>query len=275
MLPRKIVLPLERWANSPYRKPMVLRGARQVGKTVAVKLFGERYERFIYLDLERAGEADIFLRGLPIDQIFQAILLKSKTPHVEGRTLLFLDEIQNCPEAVENLRYFYEELPEIHVIAAGSLLEVALQEKHIRFPVGRVEHRFLHPITFKEFLGAIEADQAADALDEIPLPDFARGVLMDHFHEYALIGGMPEAVARWVEKNDITAVNEVYDSILVSYQDDVAKYARNPTMAEIFRHCIETAPFRPERESRLPDSGNRITDPGRWEKPCELCKEPC
>ncbi len=154
---------------------------------------------------------------------------------------------------MESLRYFYEEIPEAHVIAAGSLLEIALHEKQIRFPVGRVEHYFLHPLTFREFLCAIGADQVERALDDIPLPEYARDILMVHFQTYALIGGMPEVVARWVEKNDIAMVNEVYDSLLVSYQDDVAKYARNPTMAEILRHCIETAPYA---------AGNRITFAG-------------
>jgi len=243
MFTRDILPKLELWAVSAERKPLVVRGARQVGKTVAVKLFGERFERFIYLNLDLPGESDIFRRRLPVQETFQAILIKSRIPQTEGRTLLFLDEIQNCPEAVEALRYFHEDLPEIHVVAAGSLLEIALHEKHVSFPVGRVEHHFLYPLTFREFLSAIEAGEAVKAFDTIPMPAYAYEALMDYFHQYALIGGMPEVVAKYIEKNDVTALNKIYDSLLVSYQDDAAKYARNPTMATILHHCIETAPF--------------------------------
>jgi predicted AAA+ superfamily ATPase len=208
MFPREFLLKLEQWARSEDRKPLVVRGARQVGKTVTVKLFGERFKRFIYLNLDLPRDSDIFHRRLSVQDTFQAILMKPGLSPVKGRTLLFIDEIQNCPEAVEILRYFYEDLPEIHVVAAGSLLEIALHEKHISFPVGRVEHHFLYPLTFREFL---------------------------------------------TKKNDVTALNGIYDSLLVSYQDDIAKYARNPSMATILRHCIETAPFA---------AGQRITFSG-------------
>ena len=243
MFTRAFLSILELWAEAEDRKPLIVRGARQVGKTVAVKLFGERFDRFIYLNLELPRESDIFRRKLPVQETFQAILLKSRLPLVKGQTLLFIDEIQNCPEAVEILRYFYEDLPEIHVIAAGSLLEIALHEKNISFPVGRVEHHFLYPLTFREFLIAIDAGEAVKAFDTVPMPAYAHEALMDYFHRYALIGGMPEVVAKYIKTNDVTELNGIYDSLLVSYQDDVGKYTRNPSMATILRHCIETAPF--------------------------------
>lgn len=253
MFPRDLFTKLEHWAASEDRKPMVLRGARQVGKTVAVKMFGERFERFIYLNLDIPGESDIFRRKLPVRDTFQAILLKTKKTFVKGKTLLFLDEIQNCPEAVESLRYFHEELPHVHVIAAGSLLEIALHDQHIGFPVGRVQQQFLYPLSFREFLIALGATEAVNAFDTIPVKPYAVNGLMDFFHRYALIGGMPEVVAGYVKKNDVTALNGIYESLLVSYQDDAAKYARNATMATILRHCIETAPF---------SAGKRITFAG-------------
>ena len=218
MFPREFLLKLEQWAGSKDRKPLVVRGARQVGKTVAVKLFGERFERFIYLNLDLPGDSDIFRRKLSVQETFQAILMKPGLSPVEGQTLLFIDEIQNCPEAVEILRYFYEDLPEIHVVAAGSLLEIALHEKHISFPVGRVEHHFLYPLTFREFLTASEAGEAVKAFDTVPMPTYAHEALMDYFHRYALIGGMPEVVAAYIKKNDVTALNGIHDSLLVSYQ---------------------------------------------------------
>ena len=253
MFPRDLSSKLEKWAVAGGRKPLVIRGARQVGKTVTVKMFGERFESFIYLNLDIPGESDIFQRKLPIQDTFQAILLKSKRSLVKGKTLLFLDEVQNCPEAVESLRYFYEELPHVHVIAAGSLLEIALHDKHISFPVGRVQQHFQYPLCFREFLAAMSAKEAVKAFDAIPVKPYAVDGLMDFFHRYALIGGMPEVVAGYVQENDVAALNGIYDSLLISYQDDVGKYARNPTMATVLRHCIETAPFA---------AGRRITFAG-------------
>ncbi len=253
MFPRDLLTKLELWAVAEDRKPLVIRGARQVGKTVTVKMFGERFESFIYLNLDVHGESDIFRRKLPVQDTFQAILLKSKQSPVKGKTLLFLDEVQNCPEAVESLRYFYEELPHIHVIAAGSLLEIALHDKHISFPVGRVQQHFQYPLNFREYLTAMGAEEAVKAFDTIPVQTYAVDGLMDYFHRYALIGGMPEVVAGYVKDNNVTALNGIYDSLLVSYQDDVGKYARNPTMATVLRHCIETAPFA---------AGRRITFAG-------------
>ncbi len=243
MFQRDITKKLDKWVTYADRKPLVLRGARQVGKTVAVNMLGQGFDRFIYLNLDIQGESDIFRRRLPVREIFQAILLRKRLQQFKGRTLLFLDEIQNCPEAVESLRYFHEELPEIYVIAAGSLPEIALHENHITFPVGRVEHLFMYPLSFREFLSATDTGQALEVLDTIPLPDFAHDVMIKKFHRYALIGGMPEVVAKYIKENDVTALNSVYDSLLASYMDDAGKYARNPTMNTILRHCIETAPF--------------------------------
>lgn len=253
MFPREFLSKLELWADSDDRKPLVVRGARQVGKTVSVKMFGQRFERFLDLNMELTSDSDIFRRKLPVQETLQAIILKSRLTQTEGRTLLFIDEIQNCPEAVEILRYFYEDMPEIYVVAAGSLLEIALHERQISFPVGRVEQYFLYPLTFKEFLAAVEAQEAVRAFDSIPLPAYAYNVLLDYFHQYVLIGGMPEVVDMFIKKKDVTALNSIYGSLLVSYQDDAEKYARNATMATILRHCIETSPFA---------AGQRITFAG-------------
>lgn len=253
MFNRDILLRFEAWADLPNRKPLILRGARQVGKTVAVNLFGERFDRFVSLNLDDPGEGGIFGRGLTINDTFQAILLKKKMPAREGRTLLFLDEIQNKPEAVASLRYFFEQLPDVYVIAAGSLLEVMLAEKQISFPVGRVEHAFMYPLSFHEFLSALNEQQALETFEIIPFPDFALSSLLELFSRYALIGGMPEIVSRYIETEALTTVNPIYDSLLTSYLDDVAKYARNSTMTAVLRHCIESAPF---------EAGKRITFTG-------------
>ena len=240
---RLIIKKLQNWAVLPDRKPLILRGARQVGKTVAVQLFGKQYDHFINLNLDIQQEGDIFRRNLPVHDIYQAILLKHKIPSDGKPVLLFLDEIQNCPEAVEMLRYFYEKLPDVLVIAAGSLLEIALHKKNISFPVGRVEHAFMYPLSFQEFLTAQGADRAVELIDTIPFPSYAYDTVQNLFHRYTLVGGMPEVVAKYLQTNDVTTLSTIYDSLLLSYTDDIEKYARNATMAIILRHCLEAAPF--------------------------------
>ena len=253
MFGRDILSRFERWADSPDRKPLLLRGARQVGKTVAVTMFGRRFERFISLNLELSSESAVFRRGLSPEDLFQAILLKKEAAATEGRTILFLDEIQSCPEAVASLRYFHEKLPHIYVIAAGSLLEVSLSEDHISFPVGRMENASMFPLSFREFLEATNAGRALEAFDKVPVPVHALPSLFDLFHRYTLLGGMPEIVARYNEESDMTRLQPLYDSLLTSYLDDVGKYARNSTMTAVLRHCIESAPF---------EAGKRITFAG-------------
>lgn len=243
MFSRTILQMLELWAASRGRKPLILRGARQVGKTVAVELFARGFDGFVSVNLDAPGEGDIFRRGLPVEDVFQAICLRARVKADSGRMLLFLDEIQSCPEAVESLRYFHEKLPDVYVIAAGSLLEIALHEKHISFPVGRVEHLFMYPLSFEEFLNAIKAEEALEAVKTSPFPAYAHDELLQQFHRYALIGGMPEIVARYAETKDITGLSGIYNSLLTSFEDDIGKYARNPTAATILRHCIEAVPF--------------------------------
>ena len=243
MFPRAVDAKLKAWMDTAGRKPLILRGARQVGKTVAVKLFARHFDHFINLNMDLPADSELFRRRLDIRDLHQAILLKHQISASGGKTLLFLDEIQSCPEAVDSLRYFHEVLPEVFVIAAGSLLEIALHQKHIGFPVGRVAHLFMHPLSFREFLVATAAGPVIEMFDTVPLPAYAHPELLQQFHRYALIGGMPEVVAEYAEKRDITALQPVYDSLLISYLDDVPKYARGTTMTVILRHCIETAPF--------------------------------
>lgn len=244
MLNRLIIKNLQEWRESPVRKPLVLRGARQVGKTVAVRMFGESYALFSELNLERPENAALFEQGLEPREILQAIRLKQGVSAAEaGSWLLFLDEIQACPPAVSLLRYFYEEVPEVHLIAAGSLLEVALQREHISFPVGRVEFRYLHPMCFEEFLGAVAGTEMVAAFQQVPSPAYAQEELFKLYHQYALIGGMPEAVAEYVRTRDVVAVNRVYENLFSAYIDDIPKYARNESMARMLRYCLKTAPL--------------------------------
>ncbi|GAH43768.1 unnamed protein product, partial [marine sediment metagenome] len=169
---RKLISKLNKWADSENRKPLILRGARQVGKTTAVNIFSKQFDQYIYLNLEKPDDVDLFKRNLKIKELLQAIFLYKNITQKKGRLLLFIDEIQNSPEAVSVLRYFYEELPDIYVIAAGSLFEVMLETKQISFPVGRVQFFFIYPLMFEEFLKAMGEHNALDLLGNVPFPEF-------------------------------------------------------------------------------------------------------
>ncbi|MCH3916516.1 MAG: ATP-binding protein [Spirochaetia bacterium] len=167
----------------------------------------------------------------------------------KGDTLLFIDEIQNSPQAVMQMRYFYEELPDLFVIGAEPLLEISMDKRHVNFPVGRVEYRYLFPMTFEEFLQALGETQALDAFHTIPVPRYAEQKLMELFRLYTFVGGMPEAVVRYAETKDLSQLSPVYESLLTAYKDDVSKYAKGGHETDIIRHVIESTPA---------EVGNRI-----------------
>ena len=253
MYQRNVVNELLRWKNSTGRKPLVLRGARQIGKTTIVELFSKNYTQYIYLNLEREKDREVFTKFGSIDEIVHYVFfLYNKNLHKISDTLLFIDEIQNEPKAVAMLRYFYEEYIDLHVIAAGSMLET-LFDRSINFPVGRVDFRKMHPVSFDEFLGAMNENQALELYNQIPLPDFAHSKLLQLFHTYALIGGMPEVVKKYAENKDITSLPNIYESLLATYLDDVEKYAKNTGQVQIVRHAIRSSFY--EAGSRIKFQG--------------------
>jgi predicted AAA+ superfamily ATPase len=256
MLNRKILVNLRQWKSDRGRKPLVLRGARQVGKTTAIEIFSGEFENYIYLNLELTGDREIFDEALSIQEIFQAILVIKNIPLKKGKTLLFIDEIQNSPVAVKMLRYFYEKLKELFVIAAGSLFELMLEKSQISFPVGRVQFFYMYPLTFEEFLQANREDQLLEAYRTTPVKSFAVQKLFDYFHRYTMIGGMPEIVKQFSENNDVPSLKARYESLLTSYLDDADKYARNPTMRQVLRHCIESIPFEAGKRIKFQGFGN-------------------
>lgn len=248
---RGVLSELQSWRICEDRKPLVVRGARQVGKTSLVRLFSREYKRYAELNLERTTHANIFRRGLTPADLVQAILLECAVPPGPEPLLLFLDEIQEVPEAVATLRFLYEERPDIHVIAAGSLLELALDAAAISFPVGRVQYLYVRPLSFREFLTAMGEDAAREAVESVPVPPHAHAKLLRLFHQYALVGGMPEAVVRYhTSKGDITEVNQVYADLFAAFRDDIPKYGRNETMRRILLHGLDAAPY---------EAGSRIT----------------
>ena len=240
MFKRAIIAELKEWKTSKNRKPLILRGARQTGKTTIVEQFATEYSQYIYLNLERTIDKELFVRYHSIEEIVQAIFFQhNKKAEQMADTLLFIDEIQQSPEAVALLRYFYENYPELHVIAAGSLLETLLG-KSINFPVGRVEYRAVRPVSFAEFLSAMNEEQALEQYNTVPIKAFAHEKLINFFHTYTLIGGMPEIVANYVENKDLTALRNVYEALLIPYFDDVEKYAKNSGQIQILRHTIRS-----------------------------------
>ena len=246
---RTILKELHAWKVSSQRKPLVLRGARQVGKTTVVRQFGQTFDTFIYLNLELPADKRLFDGSLAPEFTLQRIFLEKKAQN-RGQTLLFIDEIQQSPVAVAMLRYFYEQFPNLFVIGAGSLLEIMMDTHKISFPVGRVEYRYLFPLSFTEFLSALEEREAVDLLATIPVPAWAFSRLFELFHLYALVGGMPEVIDRYRENHDVSALVPVFQSLLTAYTDDVSKYAKNATEVTVIRHVIETAAY---------EAGKRIT----------------
>lgn len=243
MFKRTIVQELEKWAKKKNRKPLVIRGARQVGKTTVVNQFAEKFEQYIYLNLELPSDRKPFENFKDLETLLQALFfLKNKEYSKRRKTLLFIDEIQEVPEAFNILRFFYEQMPEIPVISAGSLLETIFDNK-LSFPVGRVEFLVVRPVSFIEFLEAIGELPALEQINHIPLKSFAHEKLLILFHTYALIGGMPEIVKEYAETKDLTSLRTLYDSLIASYIDDVEKYAHNNTQVQIIRHVIKASYF--------------------------------
>lgn len=241
MFQRELLHNLKLWASKDNRKPLVIRGARQVGKTTLIHEFSQQFEQYIYLNLELPNHKAPFLAFKPVETLAQQIfLLNNKQWSQRSKTLLFIDEIQEVPMALQTLRYFYESYPELPVIVAGSLLE-RLLHSGVSFPVGRVEYMVLKPASFIEFLHAKGETAMLEVLNQIPLPDFAIPKGEELWKEYALIGGMPEVVQHYCKTNDITALKPIYQSLLQSYLDDVEKYAKDEKQAKLIRFIIEAS----------------------------------
>ena len=173
---------LSQWKSSKDRKPLLIRGARQVGKTTLVRTFSREFFNYIELNLEKKSDKKLF-EIEDVRTLFNAVCLYKKVNRIDKPTLLFIDEIQESPTAIKMLRYFYEELPDIFVIAAGSLLEFAFN-KVSNFPVGRIDYLFMSPLNFQEYLGAMENLQAVETINTIPVPEHAHSILLNLFHLY-------------------------------------------------------------------------------------------
>lgn len=235
---RRIALEnLREWALKAERKPLVLRGARQVGKTTLVEMFAADFDHYIYLNLEEKDNAELFATDSTFDDLLAGIFFKAKLPVDSPRTLIFIDEIQTEPKAVQALRYFYEKRPDLYVIAAGSLLE-SLMGRHISFPVGRVEYMVLHPCTFVEFLSAIGEEMLVSQVEKVAVPQSLHSYTLDLFKKYMIIGGLPEVVANYAQYHDMVRLSDVFNALLSGYRDDVEKYADNRKEQDSIRYIL-------------------------------------
>jgi len=228
---RKITAKLLEWKNSKYRKPLILQGARQVGKTYAVLEFAkEQYDNTSYINFEfKESAKEIFEKDLDPARIVSELATFTRQTITKGRTLIFLDEIQLCPNALTSLKYFDEFAPEYHIIAAGSLLGVAVVRDKYSFPVGKIDRLNLKPMDFEEFLMAknnidmIEKIKSSFEKNE-PLPNWLHGELLKIYRQYLVVGGMPNCVARYIETDNFVLVREAQELILEGYLNDMSKY---------------------------------------------------
>ena len=221
---------LSEWAARPAHKPILLRGARQVGKSTAVRHLGEQFKYYVEINLEKQPDYKmLFSRDLQVNRIVSQMAAMCGIPIIPKETLLFLDEIQDCKEAVMALRFFKEDLPDLHVIAAGSLLEFVLDDIPT-FGVGRVHSMYMFPMTFDEFLMANGESALLEARNQAtstsPLPEPLHYKLVQLLRTFILVGGMPESVVKWVETNDYLQCQEVQDDILTGYEADFPKYKK-------------------------------------------------
>lgn len=237
MFDRYVLNKLRAWSESETRKPLILRGARQVGKTTVVNRFAEEFTTYIKLNLEDSVSLAIFEESKGIEEVVSKLFIFSGKSRNDARTLIFIDEIQNSPKAVALLRYFYEEYPQYYVIAAGSLLETLIS-KRISFPVGRVQYMLMRPCCFLEFLGATGKMELKAVIENCALPEGLNDFTMQFFNKFTLVGGMPEVVARYALNEDVIALNEVYNDLITSYREDVEKYAQTHTMTNVIRFIL-------------------------------------
>jgi predicted AAA+ superfamily ATPase len=245
---RDIDRELAQWKAEKEAKPLLIRGARQVGKSTSVRHLAGRFEHFLEINFEEQRQVHRLFEGdLDPKLICENLSLLYNTPIIPGSTLLFFDEIQSCIPAISSLRFFYEKYPGLHVIAAGSLLEFALEEIP-SFGVGRIRSLFIYPLSFDEYLGAIgeagllEAKKRADA--EKPMAEPLHQKLTGHVKRFLILGGMPEVLATLIRNNDLSACGRVLDDLVTSLRTDFAKYKKRvPALriAEVFDSVVQQA----------------------------------
>lgn len=229
-LVRNIDAELLKWKESPRRKPLLVRGARQVGKSCAIRHLGETFKHYLEINLEEERDLSrLFEEITDVHELSQRLGAVHNVRVIPGETLLFIDEIQNCPAALKSLWFFKENYPDLHVVAAGSLLEFALNEMPA-YGVGRIRSIFMYPMSFREFLMAQGKDMWIEEIVNAdwshPVEESLHSRIVSEFRSFLMVGGMPASVSAWVETQDYSACQDELNDIQQSYFDDFAKYAR-------------------------------------------------
>lgn len=231
IMQRDFIQNLIEWKDSKRRKPLILTGVRQCGKTYLLKEFGSEYfDNFCYINFESAGKySAIFEYDYDVKRILRELELAENVKIIAGKTLLIFDEIQECPKAITSLKYFCENLQELHLVCAGSLLGVAIKKENISFPVGKVNRMQLYPMSFKEYLQAVGEGKYIELFNDWninrEIPELYTVPLERHLKNYYIVGGMPEAVKEFAESGDYAEVAKIQDEILSDYSDDFSKHA--------------------------------------------------
>jgi len=228
---RSIYKELIDWKNDPSKHPLIIRGARQIGKTFIVNYLGKNdFKEFISLNFERNPEYKEIFDTYNPKEIIEKITLFTGKKIILGKTLLFFDEIQDCPKAIMSLRYFYEEMQELHIIGAGSLLEFSLNSEKFRVPVGRIQYLYMKPMSFIEFLLAKKENELIKFIKNInnlqKIPDAIHKKLNNLIRKYFIIGGMPAVVNEYINTQDVLKCQRIQQSIINTYIDDFSKYSK-------------------------------------------------
>ena len=221
---------LKTWKTEAHRYPLLVRGARQVGKTYSIKQFGENeFDNLVEVNFEQKPQYFTCFDSLEPKNIIETLSVLSKSDIIPGKTLLFLDEIQECPNAISALRYFYEQMPDLHVIGAGSLLEFVISQENFKMPVGRVQYLYMKPLSFLEFLDNVGEYRTRNVIetptwDNLPSPAI-HGHLISLLKKYAVIGGMPAVVSEYISSSSLEKCSKIQTIIIQTYRDDFGKYA--------------------------------------------------
>ena len=247
MFPRKICEYLTQWKVKTQRKPLILRGARQVGKTSAVLIFGKKHFRdIIQINLENIEHRRLFNEEVSLEDFEKIVQIKFHKKIVPGETLIFIDEIQNSPALISLLRFFYEKRPDVHVIAAGSLFQAKIEREGFSLPVGRIEYVYVYPLDFFEYLEASQETELLHFLKSLSpkenIPEAIHQEALKHFHEYTMIGGMPEVLNLYLTEHNIESLKPIYSSLLTSYAEDIYKYS-SLAKTKYLSYVIEHAPL--------------------------------
>jgi uncharacterized protein len=260
---RDIEQELLNWKNDKERHPLLIRGARQVGKSTLIRNFGSQFTHYVEVNFEQdINSRKIFEGNLRPGTICEELSVLYNTPIIAGETLLFFDEIQSCLPAISSLRFFYEQYPEIHIIAAGSLLEFAISELP-SFGVGRVSSMYLYPFSFGEFLNAADAGLLRKAIvvasPEKPLSATLHNKALEFFKRFMILGGMPKVVSSYFTGGDLLTCQRVLDDLISAYEDDFAKYKKHtsPSLIRmVFKSVVEQNGKKFVLSKNLPDLNN-------------------